>query len=595
MPVSHLGLTVSHLPSATSFYLAALHPLGYHYIGQRGDSIGLGVVEADFYLTQDTRGHVPHSGPYYSTHGLTPRPSRLRRAPTHIAFCADNRLAVRNCYAAALTAGAKPSGAPGYTDPDAIAFNAAVEDLDGNTLEIIFREPTSFDESLPPEVQVPESTSVSRYDASHADHKSMASGVSRAKSRARTAMDIVSATSAARRQSDTPTKSQAPPPSQGISRSVTSPAVAPSSYFPHKKVFGTILGAAAGAAFAYAMTHAEAESARDERDFIASTRDKSPGRRSQVRSRREASEPPRSTHRRHNYSVTESAPSVHAPPSTMKTIEAGRHDDDEVQQTIRRYRAISQPPQPRESRTLGTIEFVPARPYTSRDSRYTLKRSSTLPVDTPKHSLDASKPHSSVSRSSRHSARRPSHRDHDHERHDSVVNLPSHHSPPSRAPTSSSRHQSETSTVKPWPASGHHAAAADIPLPSSRAASSYHTSAKVHSQPSYVSTARIPLPQSRTNDFEDADDSDGIGDCNTVVPDDSISCVGFKERPRHHRSSTHHSSGKHSSRRSEADGGRTTRQVRVGAGDRYSAITLPVRVREHPSSPERGRKTYSHV
>jgi hypothetical protein len=55
MPVSHLGLTVSHIPSASSFYLSALQPLGYRYIGSQGDSIGLGITDADFFLTQGPR------------------------------------------------------------------------------------------------------------------------------------------------------------------------------------------------------------------------------------------------------------------------------------------------------------------------------------------------------------------------------------------------------------------------------------------------------------------------------------------------------------------------------------------------------------
>jgi hypothetical protein len=58
MPVSHLGLTVSHIPSATSFYLAALQPLGYRFIGHQGRSIGLGVDSADFFLTQSPIGSV---------------------------------------------------------------------------------------------------------------------------------------------------------------------------------------------------------------------------------------------------------------------------------------------------------------------------------------------------------------------------------------------------------------------------------------------------------------------------------------------------------------------------------------------------------
>jgi hypothetical protein len=55
MPVSHLGLTVSHIPAASSFYLSALQPLGYRYIGCQGDSIGLGIDDADFFITQGPR------------------------------------------------------------------------------------------------------------------------------------------------------------------------------------------------------------------------------------------------------------------------------------------------------------------------------------------------------------------------------------------------------------------------------------------------------------------------------------------------------------------------------------------------------------
>jgi len=51
MPVAHLGLTVSNIANATSFYQAALQPLGYKYVGQKGDSVGLGVDDADFFLS----------------------------------------------------------------------------------------------------------------------------------------------------------------------------------------------------------------------------------------------------------------------------------------------------------------------------------------------------------------------------------------------------------------------------------------------------------------------------------------------------------------------------------------------------------------
>lgn len=52
MPVSHVGLTVTNLPIATSFFLNALGPLGYKYIGTKDDLVGLGVDQADFFLSR---------------------------------------------------------------------------------------------------------------------------------------------------------------------------------------------------------------------------------------------------------------------------------------------------------------------------------------------------------------------------------------------------------------------------------------------------------------------------------------------------------------------------------------------------------------
>ena len=54
MPVSHIGLTVSHLPTSCSFYLAALSPLGYRYLGHEGNQIAFGRDNADFYISQET-------------------------------------------------------------------------------------------------------------------------------------------------------------------------------------------------------------------------------------------------------------------------------------------------------------------------------------------------------------------------------------------------------------------------------------------------------------------------------------------------------------------------------------------------------------
>jgi hypothetical protein len=57
MPVSHVGLTVAHVPSACSFFLSALQPLGYRYVGNQGDSVGFGTDDADFFLSPEVLGY----------------------------------------------------------------------------------------------------------------------------------------------------------------------------------------------------------------------------------------------------------------------------------------------------------------------------------------------------------------------------------------------------------------------------------------------------------------------------------------------------------------------------------------------------------
>ena len=54
MPFSHIGLTVSHVPSSSSFFLAALSPLGYHYVGHQGNQIALGIDDAEFLISPES-------------------------------------------------------------------------------------------------------------------------------------------------------------------------------------------------------------------------------------------------------------------------------------------------------------------------------------------------------------------------------------------------------------------------------------------------------------------------------------------------------------------------------------------------------------
>lgn len=59
MPVSHLTVTVSHLPTSTSFFLSCLQPLGYQFIGRVEEYIGFGQkagAPADFWITEKKPG-----------------------------------------------------------------------------------------------------------------------------------------------------------------------------------------------------------------------------------------------------------------------------------------------------------------------------------------------------------------------------------------------------------------------------------------------------------------------------------------------------------------------------------------------------------
>ena len=70
MPLSHLNITVSHLPTSTSFFLASLQPLGYRYVGRTDNCVGFGPEpgdRADFWISEERKGCVSLS-PLSSLH-----------------------------------------------------------------------------------------------------------------------------------------------------------------------------------------------------------------------------------------------------------------------------------------------------------------------------------------------------------------------------------------------------------------------------------------------------------------------------------------------------------------------------------------------
>lgn len=628
--MSHVGLTVSHIPSATSFYLSALQPLGYRFIGHQGDSIGLGIDSADFFLTQAPIGYVHRQDTYVSskTNRLRTRPS-----PNHLAFLAESRLIVRECYAAALNSGALPSGAPNYRNDDCSCFNAAVEDLDGNTVEFIFRQPHGegdrCDTIAPPEDQrvltwqKDVADSAVQDDAesvaqSMVSRGSLASKASRAKSRMQTALDLASSSSKS-------VRSEAP--SQGITRTNTTSA---KTDFPSKTLIGTALSAAAGAAIMFAMSKAESNNARDEAEHLAYMSKSRPRRRSYSDSRppppraetiREPIPPtapskPDSRRFHRNYSTTESAFSRRPPPpptKAMRMLEATGHnsEDDDVQAALSRYSGMKA--MPTRSRTIDDYEYAPPKSKAGRSdapSGHGMKRATTLPVEPieerPNYYLEAPPPKSNVSRhssryetprshvsGSRHTThRRSSHDDANLKRHDSGISMHSSRSRRDRESDTGRRSSgSKASTIKPPRRDAYEQAAAlaaALPkAPGSKAPSSCyfpaaislppsHASSKAsrsHAPSTYVSAPQEPLePVASKQSWEDfvAEESDGLGDIKTVLPEDSISCVDLS-KPKTRKES--HGSSRHSTRREER------RKERDG-GSRHTAVTtLPYRER----------------
>ncbi|KAK7558221.1 hypothetical protein IWX91DRAFT_344275 [Phyllosticta citricarpa] len=267
MPVSHIGLTVSHLPTSCSFFLAALQPLGYRYLGQQGNQIGLGINnEADFFICQETPG--------------------IKAGAAHIAFLAPDRIAVRDFYTAALTAGGRPHGSPATRDQDNGVFNAAVLDVDGNSIEVVFRE--SVDPKDDTQSAVGGKSRVLTWRKSVSEGLGDGQSVFSAKSASKTAMMpfrqvAQSVVSSARSPSVAPSQSISQAPTMIRTSSAPAQPQAPTHASKElnpelmadvgaRKIIGTLIGAAAGAAVAYAMVKSERDSAREEAEWVASQR-----------------------------------------------------------------------------------------------------------------------------------------------------------------------------------------------------------------------------------------------------------------------------------------------------------------------------------
>ena len=121
--IDHLTVHVNDLAKSKDFYLAALKPLGYELISDYPDwSIcGLGAdKKPDLWLAGG---------------------SDVKQT-AHVAFGTTEKARVDAFHKAALAAGGKDNGAPGYRKEYSPGYYAAfVYDPTGNNIEVVWHDP----------------------------------------------------------------------------------------------------------------------------------------------------------------------------------------------------------------------------------------------------------------------------------------------------------------------------------------------------------------------------------------------------------------------------------------------------------------------
>ena len=114
--IAHTTLPVSDYQRSKAFYGKALAPLGYRNNMEFGDSAGFNDGKnTDFWITKEDTV-----------------------VPLHLAFEVRSEAEVKAFHAAALGAGGKDNGEPGYRDYWPGYYAAFVHDLDGHNIEAVW-------------------------------------------------------------------------------------------------------------------------------------------------------------------------------------------------------------------------------------------------------------------------------------------------------------------------------------------------------------------------------------------------------------------------------------------------------------------------
>ena len=117
--IEHVSFPVKNIKKAKKFYAAALKPLGYKQKYDWGTAAGYMAEGHTSFIIAQTKKMVP----------------------SHIAFRARGKKAVNDFHKAALKAGGKDHGKPGYRDYSPGYYAAFAYDSDGNNLEAVWFDP----------------------------------------------------------------------------------------------------------------------------------------------------------------------------------------------------------------------------------------------------------------------------------------------------------------------------------------------------------------------------------------------------------------------------------------------------------------------
>jgi catechol 2,3-dioxygenase-like lactoylglutathione lyase family enzyme len=123
--LDHIGIIVSDLNRSSTFYSAALRPLGYNLTKDDKASAAFGVSEG--YGKSSDPG-----GDFWLSEGTPMRPL------AHFAFSAVSRIAVDEFFSVALAAGGKGNGGPALrTQYHPCYYAAFILDPDGYNIEAV--------------------------------------------------------------------------------------------------------------------------------------------------------------------------------------------------------------------------------------------------------------------------------------------------------------------------------------------------------------------------------------------------------------------------------------------------------------------------